>query len=179
MANKTQDGKKKTPGSAQKKAKEAESPTASRQPKKKSGKAEEKSAAKEKSGSLAGSGDSGRPQPAAAPAKKLSRIISYDKMTPEIKALFDAKYPDGYADFVTRYPKPSGESFYAVSLYTDQADYLIKVDVDVDMALDVDYDVDETSSDEEVGSESLGDERGGPDVNDLADSLADEVSDPS
>lgn len=110
------------------------------------------------------------------PKKKLCRIISFDKMSPEIKALFESRYPDGYSDFVTRYPKPNGDSFYAVSLYTEDADYLVKVDVDVDMSLDVDYDFNEPSPDDEVPGEGMDDEKAAPDVNDLADSLADEPS---
>ena len=123
------------------------------------------------------------PQPVAKPAvpasaqKKICRIISYDKMTPEIKELFEERYPEGYADFVMRYPKPNGESFYAVGLYTPEADYLIKVDVNVDMGIDEDYDSDMSGSDDVEGEESVGD-KNSPDVNDLADSLADEVSDP-
>lgn len=108
--------------------------------------------------------------------KKLCRIISYEKMSPEVRALFDAKYADGYADYVNRYPKPNGESFYAVSLYTDEADYLIKVDVDVDLAYNVEDDVDEAANPEDEIGESMGDERNAPDVNDLADSIADDSS---
>ena len=112
-----------------------------------------------------------------APAKKkLCRIISYEKMSPEVRALFDAKYADGYADYVNRYPKPNGESFYAVSLYTDEADYLIKVDVDVDLAYNVEDDVDEAANPEDEIGEGMGDERNAPDVNDLADSIADDSS---
>lgn len=150
----------------------------------KSAKPEEKSSrpmakpAHSESNQVAGKTPS-RPAVATASAgKKLCRIISYDKMTPEIKALFDARYPDGYTDAVMRYPKPSGESFYAVGLYTKDADYLIKVDVDVDMsALDEDYGSEEANM-EEVEGESSNDGQGSPDVNDLADSLADETSDP-
>ena len=87
--------------------------------------------------------------------KKLCRIISYEKMSPEVRALFDAKYADGYADYVNRYPKPNGESFYAVSLYTDEADYLIKVDVDVDLAYNVEDDVDEAANPEDEIGESI------------------------
>ena len=112
-----------------------------------------------------------------ATKKKLCRIISYDKMSPEVRALFEAKYPDGYADFVNRYPKPNGESFYAVSLYTEDADYLIKVDVDVDLSIGVEDDVeDDAGGDDEIGGEALGDDRNSPDVNDLADSIADDSS---
>lgn len=113
---------------------------------------------------------------AVKPAKKICRIISFEKMTPEIKALFDARYPDGYADYVNRYPKPSGESFYAVSLYTDDADYLVKVDVDVDLSIDVDYDFPEPAPEDDVAADTMDEEKSSPDVNDLADSLADEPS---
>ena len=114
----------------------------------------------------------------ASAGKKLCRIISYDKMTPEIKVLFDARYPEGYADAVMRYPKPSGECFYAVGLYTKEADYLIKVDVNVDMsALEEDYGSVEANM-EEVEGDTSSENQGNPDVNDLADTLADETSEP-
>ena len=96
-------------------------------------------------------------------------------MTPEIKALFDARYPEGYADFVNRYPKPNGECFYAVSLYGEDADYLIKVDVNVDLSIDVDYDFSDSDNDD-MGGDGM-DEGKSTDVNDLADSLADDSSD--
>ena len=114
----------------------------------------------------------------ASAGKKLCRIISYDKMTPEIKVLFEARYPEGYADAVMRYPKPSGECFYAVGLYTKEADYLIKVDVNVDMsALEEDYGSVEANM-EEVEGDTSSENQGNPDVNDLADTLADETSEP-
>ena len=97
-------------------------------------------------------------------------------MSPEVRALFESKYPDGYSDYVTRYPKPNGDSFYAVSLYTEEADYLIKVDVDVDLAYNVEDDADEAVNPEDEIGEGMGDERNSPDVNDLADSIADESS---
>ena len=112
----------------------------------------------------------------ASAKKKLCRIISYEKMSPEVRALFESKYPDGYSDYVTRYPKPNGDSFYAVSLYTEEADYLIKVDVDVDLAYNVEDDADEAVNPEDEIGEGMGDERNAPDVNDLADSIADDSS---
>lgn len=126
-------------------------------------------------------------KPVAAPAKrKLCRIISYEKMSPEVKALFDEKYKDGFEDYVTRYPKPNGEYFFAVGLDTEDTDYLVKVEVEVDVDVDIDSDDDddviEGPTDVEVAAEDDEDvdeseSRRGGDASDYADSIADEPSD--
>ncbi len=61
-----------------------------------------------------------------------SIIISYDKLSDELKAKLSEKYPEGYRNFVIKYPKPNGDFFYAVSLETGDTNYLVKVDVRVD-----------------------------------------------
>lgn len=114
--------------------------------------------------------------------RKLCRIISYEKMTPEVRALFEEKYANGYEDFVTRYPKPNGDYFFAVSLSTEDTDYLVKVEVKVDVDLDGDDDDDVigTPGDEEMAG-GVDDEdpddtdsRRGGDASDFADSIADD-----
>ncbi|MEG1499034.1 MAG: hypothetical protein RRX93_05275 [Bacteroidales bacterium] len=106
--------------------------------------------------------------------KKISKIVSYDKLDPKIKALFDAKYTDGYENFVTRYPKPNGEYFYAVSLDTEEVNYMIKVDVAIDVAFD------EEDFPNDIPDDSVETVREGEntDVNDLADTLSDDFSEP-
>lgn len=72
---------------------------------------------------------------------KRSVIISYDKTSDEIKLLLAERYPDGYANYIIKYPKPDGTFFFAVSLDTDEANYLIKVDVKIDNVFsDSDFD---------------------------------------
>ncbi len=42
------------------------------------------------------------------------------------------KYPFGYQDYVIKVTKPNGDYFYAVTLDTDDASYLVKVNVKID-----------------------------------------------
>jgi hypothetical protein len=62
--------------------------------------------------------------------KKL--VISYKNLTPELLALVKKKYPYGYQDHVIKVSKPNNEFFYAITLDTEDASYLIKVNVKID-----------------------------------------------
>lgn len=62
--------------------------------------------------------------------KKL--VISYKNLTPELLALVKKKYPFGYQDHVIKVTKPNNEFFYAITLDTEDASYLIKVNVKID-----------------------------------------------
>lgn len=62
--------------------------------------------------------------------KKL--VISYKNLSPEILALVKKKYPFGYQDHVIKVTKPNNEFFYAITLDTEDASYLIKVNVKID-----------------------------------------------
>ena len=62
--------------------------------------------------------------------KKL--VISYKNLTPELLAQVKKKYPYGYLNNVIKVTKPNNEFFYAITLDTDDASYLIKVNVKVD-----------------------------------------------
>ncbi|MDD3567464.1 MAG: hypothetical protein PHT92_03600 [Bacteroidales bacterium] len=62
--------------------------------------------------------------------KKL--VISYKNLSPELIALVKKKYPHGYHDHVIKVTKPNNDFFYAITLDTDEASYLIKVNVKID-----------------------------------------------
>ncbi|MDY0200274.1 MAG: hypothetical protein WC951_10305 [Bacteroidales bacterium] len=62
--------------------------------------------------------------------KKL--VISYKNLSPELIALVKKKYPGGYHDHVVKVTKPNNEFFHAFTLDTDEANYLIKVNVKID-----------------------------------------------
>lgn len=71
---------------------------------------------------------------------KKRRIISYEKMTPDIQAAFAEKYKGGKAEAfqdLTRYTKPDGTPFYAVMVEIPDAICLIKIQVEVDDADDL------------------------------------------
>jgi len=59
-------------------------------------------------------------------------IISYHNLLPEALEAFKEKYPTGYSDYITKITKPNNDVIYVVPLDTDDAAYLVKVDVKVD-----------------------------------------------
>jgi hypothetical protein len=73
------------------------------------------------------------PKPIAKPKTPIRNVIvSYAKIDDRLKLELIKKYPEGYAKYVHRYPKPDGDCFYAVPLDVDDMHYLIKVEVKVD-----------------------------------------------
>ncbi len=74
---------------------------------------------------------------------KKRHVVSYEKMSgqhPDLAAAFAEKYPKGFSDYLTdltKYPKPDGTSFYAVTVETEDAIYLVKINVKTDDLEDV------------------------------------------
>ena len=74
---------------------------------------------------------------------KKRHVVSYEKMAaqhPDLAAAFAEKYPKGFSDYLTdlvKYPKPDGTSFYAVTVETADAIYLVKINVKTDDLEDV------------------------------------------
>ena len=64
--------------------------------------------------------------------QKKRSIISYQNLPQEAINLFEEKYGDGYADYAQKIMKPDGEPLYVVPLETDDAVYMVKVDVVID-----------------------------------------------
>lgn len=62
--------------------------------------------------------------------KKL--VISYKNLTPELLALLKQKYPGGYQHHVIKVTKPNNDFFHAITLDTEDASYLVKVNVKID-----------------------------------------------
>ncbi len=62
--------------------------------------------------------------------KKL--VVSYKNLSDELLELFKKRYPHGYLDQVIKVTKPNNEYFHAVSLETEDASYLVKVNVKID-----------------------------------------------
>ena len=59
-------------------------------------------------------------------------VVSYKSCTDEVLDAIRKKYPTGYNDFVMKVTKPSGDFFYAITVDTEDASYLVKVDVKID-----------------------------------------------
>lgn len=71
---------------------------------------------------------------------KKRHVVSFEKLSEEVLAAFNEKYPGGYQtciDDVQKYPKPDGTSFYAVTLELPQDIYLVKVQIQVDDAEEI------------------------------------------
>ncbi|MDR0971772.1 MAG: hypothetical protein LBM25_05260 [Bacteroidales bacterium] len=62
-------------------------------------------------------------------------IISFAKLSQEQLVLFSQVYAEGYAAYLQKINKPSGEVIYVVPLETDDAIYMVKMDVKVDAKL--------------------------------------------
>lgn len=77
-------------------------------------------------------------------------------MSDELAAAFAEKYPKGYSDYfpdLVKYPKPDGTSFYAVTVETEEAIYLVKIKVKTDDAEDLERWLDGEDSEESEGGE--------------------------
>lgn len=99
----------------------------------------------------------------SAPTKK--RVVtSYSNLAPELQNAFKEKYPFGYTDYMIRIDKPNGDFFYGVRLETEDASYLVKVNVKID-----------NKSDEELDKDIYGDDE--PDEIHGADEIADSSDD--
>ena len=74
-------------------------------------------------------------------------VVSYEKMSDELVALFNEKYPKGYNDYLQDLVKFSPgvnprtgkviEPFYAVSIETATDLYLVKIKVNIDAVEDI------------------------------------------
>jgi hypothetical protein len=104
-------------------------------------------------------------------------IVSYNKIDDSLKLELIKKYPEGYANYVHRYPKPNGECFYAVPLDVDDMHYLIKVEVKVDNIITED-DFDKHFGDiSEVDSKVIGDVEPDDDDDDEEEQAAEDADD--
>lgn len=79
-----------------------------------------------------------RPANVGVPASVRSKkrlVVSYQNMNEALAEAFQEKYPKGYADYMGdlfKVDKPDGTSFYAISMETEDAVYLIKMVVRID-----------------------------------------------
>lgn len=77
--------------------------------------------------------------------KKL--IINYANVTPELMEAIRKKYPLGWINNTIKVPLAGGAFFFAITLDTDEASYLIKVPVKIDTKSDKDEDFFESTLD--------------------------------
>jgi len=100
-----------------------------------------------------------KPTPKPAPKATASKnvIVSYSKIADNLKLELIKKYPDGFANYVHRYPKPNGEFFFAVPLDVGDMHYMIKVEVKVDNLITEDEFDKHFGDIAEVDSKAIGD----------------------
>ncbi|MBR1785115.1 MAG: hypothetical protein IJ760_06740 [Bacteroidales bacterium] len=85
---------------------------------------------------------------------KKNLIVSYKKLSDDLKELFRETYPDGYTSHLTKFVKPGGEPIFIVPLETDDTSYMIKFDVRIDpMGDDLDKALFDDDGDEEKSEE--------------------------
>ncbi len=59
-------------------------------------------------------------------------VISYNNVSPEVMEAIRKKYPLGYANHVIKVKTQGEDFFYAITVDTETASYLIKVPVKID-----------------------------------------------
>ncbi|MBQ9548575.1 MAG: hypothetical protein IJV01_05405 [Bacteroidales bacterium] len=96
---------------------------------------------------------------------KKRHVVSYENMSEEVAAAFAARFPAGMNDCLpelTRYTKPDGTPFYAVTLETADAIYLVKIKVEVDDLEDIErwLEGEEEAENEQVAGTNSGNEGG-------------------
>lgn len=62
-------------------------------------------------------------------------IVSYNNLSEELLEIFKEKYPHGYSEYITKITKPNNDVIFVVPIETDDATYLVKVDVKIDNKL--------------------------------------------
>ncbi len=88
--------------------------------------------------------------------KKL--IINYANVTPDLLEAIRKKYPLGWINHTIKVPLSGGAFFFAITLDTDEASYLIKVPVKIDTKSDKDEDFFDSALDLKEGDEREEDE---------------------
>lgn len=93
--------------------------------------------------------------------QKKRHVVRFENMSEELAAAFAEKYPRGFNDYfedLTKYTKPDGTVFYAVTIEIPDAIYLVKIDVKTDDAEDIERwlegEEDEAATREGASSES-------------------------
>ena len=64
--------------------------------------------------------------------EKKKVIVSYNNLPPNVIEAIKLQYPDGYANYVKKFPKPNNDFFYAITVETEDTSYLVKVNVKID-----------------------------------------------
>ena len=107
---------------------------------------------------------------------KRRAVVSYANLSPELLIIIKEKYPRGYVDYmdeILKISKPDGTFFHAIKIETEDAIYLVKVDVKIDDYADVEKEIfsDNASSGDGDDDETF------PDADDASGGFGDDDSD--
>lgn len=81
-------------------------------------------------------------------------IVSMNHLPEGVLEAIREKYPDGYDDFVIKVPTSNNGHFYAITVETENANYLVKVSVKIDKKEEKDPVIEEINFEED--NESIG-----------------------
>ncbi|PKP50363.1 MAG: hypothetical protein CVT94_01815 [Bacteroidetes bacterium HGW-Bacteroidetes-11] len=85
-------------------------------------------------------------------------VVSYSNVTPEVLEAIRKKYPLGYSNHVIKVKTKGDDFFYAITVDTEDASYLIKVPVKIDTKANLnDDDPLEDINDEKESEDSYAD----------------------
>jgi hypothetical protein len=85
-------------------------------------------------------------------------VVSYSNVTPEVLEAIRKKYPLGYSNHVIKVKTKGDDFFYAITVDTEDASYLIKVPVKIDTKANLnDDDPLEDINDEKESEDSYND----------------------
>ena len=99
--------------------------------------------------------------------KKKRLVVSYANMSQELQDAFREKYPHGYGDYlgdIIKVDRANGDPFYAVSVETETAIYLVKIEVKTDDKEDIENGLFKEGGDGDGGSSDDGDIPGAENV---------------
>jgi hypothetical protein len=85
--------------------------------------------------------------------EKIKKVIKFEELPPDALQALAIKYPDGWKDFVRKVTKPNGDFFHAINIDTENASYLVKVNVKIDSKSDVEK-ISESFIDKEAEKEA-------------------------
>ncbi len=63
---------------------------------------------------------------------KAKKVVHYDNLAPDVIEAIKKKYPLGYSNHVFKVTTPNNNFFYAITVDTEDASYLVKVKVKLD-----------------------------------------------
>lgn len=109
--------------------------------------------------------------------EKKKVIVSYNNLPPDVIEAIRIQYPDGYANYIKKFPKPNNDFFHAITVETEDTIYLVKVNVKIDninpekleeqlFASEINFKEDSKSNESQEGPEGISNEESSVDDKD-------------